>query len=417
MSPQSLEESRTAFESMFEHASIGIVISNQDGTIVRANREANRIFGYGKDELIGQKVEVLVPAPLRQKHVGHRTHYNQQPLARPMGLGMTLSGLKKDGTEFPVEISLADYEVGGKKEIVSFIIDITQRKKDEERLKTLTEELEDKVEERTEALSQAIKELQQTNENLGLEMEQRKRAEEDARRAFEKEKDLGELKSRFVSMASHEFRTPLSGILTSAALIDRHSQAGDKEKISKHVQTVKVSVHSLTNILNDFLSLDKLEAGKIERHPTSFPIDDFARDLVQEMESLAKKNQRILYEHRGDKGPVSLDKELLRNILINLLSNAVKYSSEGTEIRFITETRQASVVITVQDAGIGIPEAEQKHLFERFFRAGNALNVPGTGLGLNIVRKYLDLMDGTILCKTRENEGTTFIVTIPLTPL
>lgn len=409
----SREESKVAFESMFEYASIGILISNPTGVIEKVNPAASRLFGYEPGELVGQKIEALIPPALRKSHVQHRENYSHHATPRPMGLGMDLSALKKDGTTFPVEISLAAYAIGDKKEIVSFVSDITKRKKDEDALQKLTEELETKVKERTEALSQAIQELQQMNENLSRAMEQRKKAEEDALHAFEKEKDLGELKSRFVSMASHEFRTPLSGILTSVSLIDRHNQEGSKEKINKHVRTIKTSVHNLTNILNDFLSLDKLEAGKIECHPSTFILDDFARDLVHEMESLAKKDQRIVYQHLGESMPVSLDKELLRNILLNLLSNAMKYSPTGTEVRFVTEIQGASVTLTVKDMGIGIPEAEQKHLFERFFRAGNASTVQGTGLGLNIVRKYLDLMGGTIRYKSQENEGTTFTVTLP----
>ncbi len=409
----SREESKVAFESMFEHASIGILISNTAGVIEQVNPAASRLFGYESGELVGQKIEVLIPSNLRKTHVHHREGYANHPSPRPMGLGMDLSALKKDGTTFPIEISLATYAIGDKKEIVSFVSDITKRKRDEEALRTLTEGLEIKVRERTDALSQAIQELQQMNENLNREMEQRKKAEEEALRSFEKEKELGELKSRFVSMASHEFRTPLSGILTSASLIDRHNQISDKEKITKHVGTIKSSVKNLTNILNDFLSLDKLDEGKIECRPSSFSIEDFAKDLTDEMQSLAKKDQRILYKHQGEEGLVVLDQEILRNVLINLLSNAMKYSPEGTEVHFGTQLQEAQIVMTVRDAGIGIPEAEQERLFERFFRARNATNVSGTGLGLNIVRRYLDLMGGTIQVKSKENEGTTFTVILP----
>lgn len=417
--PQHLrEKNQAAFESMFEHASIGIIISNADGEIQKVNPAADRIFGYDAEELIGQKIEILIPSSVRGNHVQHREKYNHQMNSRPMGLGMDLLGLKKDGSTFPVEISLASYKTHDSREIVSFISDITKRKKDEESLKTLTERLENKVEERTEELSQAIKELQQMNENLNREMEQRKKAEEEAKRAFEKEKDLGELKTRFVSMASHEFRTPLSGVLTSAALIERYNQSGDQEKISKHTQTIRSSVRSLTNILNDFLSLDKLEEGRVECRPSSFSIEAFSKDLVDEMQSLAKKDQLILYEHRSENQrepeTVTLDQEILRNVLINLLSNAMKYSPEGAEIHFVTEIQNSQITLTIQDKGIGIPEAEQKNLFERFFRAHNATNIQGTGLGLNIVKRYLDLMGGRLQITSKENVGTTVTVRLPL---
>ena len=403
---------------MFEHASIGIVISNQEGKIERVNPAADCLFGYAPGELVGQKIEVLIPPALKKTHIRHRAHYNEHPTARPMGLGMDLSALKKDGSIVPIEISLATYETGDRKEIVSFISDITKRKKDEEVLRTLTVELDSKVNQRTEELSQAIRELQQTNENLQREMEQRKKAEEEVLKALEKEKDLSELKSRFVSMASHEFRTPLSGILTSVSLIDRHQQAGDPGKAKKHIETIKSSVRNLTTLLNDFLSLDKLEAGKIECRPRSFSIEEFARDLTEEMQSLAKKGQTIVHRHSedADHGTVFLDQELLRNILLNLLSNAVKYSHEGGEIHFETKVEGSKVILSVRDKGIGIPESERGHLFERFFRARNATAIQGTGLGLNIVKRYLDLMKGTIEYTSGENKGATFTVTLPLTP-
>lgn len=413
MSPHSRVESGVAFESMFEHASVGIIISNADGKIELVNAHASRLFGYEPGELVGQKIEVLIPMPLRHRHVDHRAKYTQQMTPRPMGIGMDLSALKKDGSTFPVEVSLASYDTPEGREVVSFINDISKRKKNEEDLKTLTEELEQKVTERTDALSQAIKELQQTNEDLSYEMEYRKKAEEEVRQAFEKERVLGELKSRFVSMASHEFRTPLSGILTSASLIERYNADSNRDKIAKHVLTIKSSVHSLTNILNDFLSLDKLDAGKIERHSSEFALSDFASELAQEMEAHAKKGQKIVHAHQGQGNLVMQDREMLRNILINLLSNALKYSPENAPVHFTTSVDKNSIILSIADSGIGIPEAEQAHLFERFFRASNAMLVQGTGLGLNIVRRYLDLLKGTIQCKSRENEGTTFTVTLP----
>lgn len=413
MTPASQKGQIAAFEAMFKHASLGIIISNQAGQIIQTNPATDQLFGYQPGELIGQKIEVLIPDRMKAAHVQHREKYNQYPTPRFMGMGIDLLALKKDGTVFPVEISLATYTTGGDKEIVSFISDITKRKKDGEALKMLNEQLKNKVVKRTEALSQAIMELQQMNETLNYEVAQRKRIEEEARLAFEKEKSLGELKSRFVSMASHEFRTPLSGILTSVSLIDRYNQAGTKEKIDKHVQKIKGSVHSLTSILNDFLSLDKLDEGRIECHPEPFLIQELAEDLAQEMETLTKKNQKIIYEHQGSNTSLFLDKGLVRNIIINLLSNALKYSFDDTDIQFTTKIQDKEVSITVQDEGIGIPTADQEHLFGRFFRAQNATNISGTGLGLNIVKKYLDLMAGTISYKSQENVGTTFVVVLP----
>ncbi|MCE9624611.1 MAG: HAMP domain-containing histidine kinase, partial [Deltaproteobacteria bacterium] len=251
--------------------------------------------------------------------------------------------------------------------------------------------------------------------NLQEEMEQRQRAERETLEALEKEKELNELKSRFVSMASHEFRTPLSAILTSVSLIDRYHLPEDEKKRAKHVQTIKSSVHSLTNILNDFLSLDKLEKGKVEYRPSQFDLVGFATELADEMQELAKPGQRIVYRHTGCDGPVFLDKHMFRGILINLLSNAIKYSDEGQEISFTSEMDLTNLTLTVQDHGIGIPESDQKHLFETFFRGKNVASIQGTGLGLNIVKRCLDLMDGRIQFSSEVDEGSTFKIFLPKT--
>ena len=381
-----------AAQSMFEHSSLGIIVVDEKGGIVQANPHAYRLFGYCKEELIGKKIEILIPQNLRDKHVGHRNQYHDSPKDRSMGIGMDLRAVRKDGTEFPVEISLASYQLGTRRETVSFISDITERKKIEEALKKLNADLENKVEERTKELSQALLELHHINEDL---------------------KKESELKSRFVSMASHEFRTPLGGILTSATLIARYNDPADVEKRAKHIHTIQSSVKNLTSILNDFLSLDKLEGGKIECHPSTFAMIEFSQEIVREMQTATKKGQRILDSYQGQKDQVFLDKDMLRNVFINLLSNAIKYSPENSELGLSAVFSQSQVVIVIQDHGIGIPEADQKNLFEKFFRAGNVSTVQGTGLGLNIIKRYLDLMGGSIHFASRENEGSTFTITLP----
>jgi PAS domain S-box-containing protein len=406
-------EGRAALESIFNAANLGMIISNAEGTIQQVNPYTNQLFGYEEGELVGQKIEVLIPPGAKERHVGHRETFNKNPRTRAMGLGMDLSACKKDGTLFPVEISLTHYERNGKKEIVSFVSDITERKKLEEELKTLNVKLEKKVEERTKELAQAFLELQQINQNLQEEMGQRQRAEQELRESLERERELSELKSRFVSIASHEFRTPLSGILSSASLISRYRDPMHEEKREKHVGTIKASVHSLTNILNDFLSLDKLEKGKTEYSPREFPLQEWARDLCEEMQELTKPRQRIVCCHQGEEGSVFLDPQLLRSIFMNLLSNAIKYSSDGQEIYFSTQVEGLEVSMVVRDQGLGIPEKDQKHLFETFFRAKNVTGIQGTGLGLHIVKRSLDLMGGKIRFNSEENVGSSFEVKLP----
>jgi len=239
-----------------------------------------------------------------------------------------------------------------------------------------------------------------------------KKAAEEILFSLEKERNLNEMKSKFVSIASHEFRTPLSTILSSVTLIDKYKNEEDSEKRTKHIERIKSSVKNLTEILNDFLSLEKLEAGKIETHLSTFDLVDFAKELSEELQALSKAGQEIIYTHSGEQRMVTLDKQLLRNICINLLNNAIKYSPENNRIEFRSSIN-GSIELEVSDEGIGIPDEDQTHLFERFFRAANVTAIQGTGLGLNIVKRYVQLLNGNINFASRVNKGTTFKIQFP----
>lgn len=243
---------------------------------------------------------------------------------------------------------------------------------------------------------------------------ERKKAETEALNALQKERELNELKSRFVSMASHEFRTPLATILSSLTLIERYNKDGDEEKRAKHIARIKSSVGNLVSILNDFLSMDKLEEGMITNRPEKFDLTKLCQDIREEMQVMAKQGQIITYRHYGAATEVVLDEQLLRNILINLLSNAVKYSDEGKVVSFETVLRDNQLELTVTDQGIGIPIEDQQHVFSTFFRANNVTNIQGTGLGLNIVKKYLDLMGGQINFVSEPQKGSIFKVKFDL---
>ena len=246
---------------------------------------------------------------------------------------------------------------------------------------------------------------------------EQRQAERDMVAALKKERELNELKSRFVSMASHEFRTPLATVLSSINLVSRHSENANQEAVEKHVGRIRNSVRNLTSILNDFLSLEKLEQGKVEFRPEDFDMCDLAASVTDEIGGMTKQGQTILLDcckEESCTGRIvhNLDPQLIRNILFNMLSNAVKYSGEGSEIVF-TVAITDHLTLKVKDQGMGIPKDEQQHLFERFFRAKNATNIQGTGLGLNIVKKHVDLMDGKIDFTSELNEGTTFVITLP----
>ncbi|MBX2842980.1 MAG: response regulator [Flammeovirgaceae bacterium] len=242
---------------------------------------------------------------------------------------------------------------------------------------------------------------------------ERKKAEEEIRRALAKERELNELKSRFVTMASHEFKTPLSTILSSSSLIARYHDEAAQPKRVKHVERIKTNVKHLNRLLNDFLSLGRIEEGKIQNTPVWTNITEVCEVIKEEIQQMATNTQEIKLLVEGYKREIFVDEQLLKNILMNLLSNAVKYSPNGKDVILKLNFESNKVKILVQDHGIGIPEIEQLHLFERFFRAKNTTNIQGTGLGLNIVKKYLDLIGGEIEFESKLNEGSKFTVVLP----
>ena len=241
-----------------------------------------------------------------------------------------------------------------------------------------------------------------------------KQAERNIRSALVREQELNELKSRFISMASHEFRTPLSAILSSAILIEKQNEPGKEVKREKYIGQIKTNVRNLVVILNDFLSLSKLEEGKVTAHKEKFDIVQFSKSVVEEIDSSKKYGQKIIIKHKQPTINVLLDPKLTRHILTNLLSNAIKYSQENKNIDLILNKNQENIVIKVVDRGIGIPQEEQSNLFQRFFRADNSSIIQGTGLGLHIVKQYVELMGGRVTFKSELNKGATFIVEMPI---
>jgi PAS domain S-box-containing protein len=241
-----------------------------------------------------------------------------------------------------------------------------------------------------------------------------KKAEEDILRLLKNEQDLGKLKSRFVSMASHEFRTPLTSIMNSTNLLSKYvDKADSQEKQKNNISRIKLSLRHLLSILDDFLSLDRLEQRKITVRETNFIIPDFCKEIIDSFTGIIKNTSLIKYTHTGEEN-VMTDVSIFKNILTNLISNAIKYSPEWSEIILETSLANDRLKIVVKDNGIGIPKSEQKNLFDRFFRAENAVNIQGTGLGLNIVKNYLDLLDGRIDFTSEQNKGTVFTVEIPI---
>jgi signal transduction histidine kinase len=243
----------------------------------------------------------------------------------------------------------------------------------------------------------------------------RKNLEEGLVKALEKERELGELKSRFVTMASHEFRTPLTMILSSTFLLENTAPENFEAERPIHTSRIKRAVNNLTLILNEFLSLEKLEQNKVEVVASDVNIPEFIQDTLSEMEILKREKQVIEYRHSEDQWIARIDHHLLWSIITNLISNAIKYSKSGDRIEITSEIKKTEILLTVKDPGIGIPDDEQQFIFGRFFRARNAINIEGTGLGLHIIQKYIHLLSGTITFTSQLDMGTTFTVTLPVT--
>lgn len=399
--------------SLFENATEGIILTNGKGVIVVANPAAENMFGYDKGELIDQPIEILIPEKFKPTHHQHREGFYKKPSNRTMGHGRDLYGQKKDTSNLPVEISLSHYKRDGETFVIAFIVDITERKqiegrmlqqKDElekitEKMRQLNAELEIKVEERTLILKEALQKLEQSQEELSG--------------ALDKERQLNEIKSRFVSMASHEFRTPLTTVLSSASLISKYTSGEDQEKRDKHIFRIKNSVNNLNDILEDFLSLGKLNEGKLHATLEEVNLKELIADTVDEMKAIVKKDQYFELECNGNCDGFT-DKKLFRNIMINLVSNAAKFSDEGAKILIRGNVKDGMASISVIDQGIGISDKDKEHLFSSFFRAANATNIQGTGLGLHIVKRYVDLLGGKVSVESELNRGTTVNFTIPV---
>ena len=386
-------------DAIIENAIDGIITIDDKGTIEHLNPAALELFGYHREELVGHNVSVLMPEPDHSRHDKYLSNYKQTGEKHIIGVGREVNGKRKNGTVFPFRLGVSEIKFTDRKIYTGFIHDLSKEKANEEQIKTYTEKLEIKIKERTRDLVKLVSELEMAKENM--------------RALFQKEKELNQLKTRFVSMASHEFRTPLSSMQLSASLIDKYTSKQDVAGVEKHTSKIKNSINNLTTILNDFLSLEKLEAGKVEVAAQSFNIIAFAEEIAEEMQMITKQNQHIIYEHTGTTANVYLDPNLLRNCIINLISNSVKYSGEDTLIQFNSIVKDDELILEVKDNGIGIPEADLNNLFEPFFRAHNTGDIPGTGLGLNIVKRYVGLMNGTVTCKSEQNSGTVFTLSFP----
>lgn len=373
-----LKISNNFLKNLLKNAGTSIIATDTKGIIKLFNPTAEKLLGYKAREVVNKKTpaifhdpdEINVRAELFSKELGVRINPGFDTLTakakRNIIENEEWTHIRKDKSCFPVSLTVSALhdEANNINGYLGIAIDISERNK----------------------------------------------MMEDLNNALENEKKLGELKSRFVSVASHEFRTPLSTILSSIYLLSKYTTTEEQPKREKHIKRIEESIQFLNDILNEFLTIGKLEDGDQKVNWAQLDLASEIKGIINDIKGIIKVDQKINFKHLGQKN-VILDPSLFKHIVLNLLSNAIKFSPENVPIEITTEVNTEQILFSIKDYGIGIPEEDQKFLFKRFFRASNAEHIKGTGLGLYIVAKHCQLLDGSISLNSELNKGTKFVVT------
>jgi len=376
------------FRELLEAAPDAIMQVDAEGRIILLNRVTEDMFGYSRDELLGQPVEVLIPQELHARHADHRAQYRNHPMTRTMGSGLALEGIRKDGSRFPVEISLSPSQSADGFRVTAIIRDTTERLMAEERLRKVREDY-------TQRLAETNAELEMTNREL-----------ERANR----------LKSEFLASMSHELRTPLHTIIGFSELLGEELEGPLNEKQHRFVQHIHNDSLHLLELINDVLDISKIEADRLELRPEAFDFTALIAESLASVRSLAEAKSHIL-ETTSDVPPaVEADRLRIKQVLVNLLSNAIKFTPEGGRISVDARVQESAVVVSVSDTGIGIPPEEHESIFDKFHQVGATTKGvrEGTGLGLAITKRLVEQHGGNISVQSKPRQGSTFVFTLPL---
>jgi PAS domain S-box-containing protein len=396
-----LRESEERFRTLIEHAPDGMELIDLDGFYVDVNSESSRQLGYSKEELLRMSVFDIDPAV-------DKNTFNSRVKSNPRGERLTFESIhkRKDGTLFPVEVIITKLNVAGTECILSVVRDITERKEAAKKLELYQNNLEELVKERTH-------EIELINRKLLAEIEKEIEVEVMLKEALAKEKELNELKSRFISTASHEFKTPLTTVLSSVELIQRYGKGWTQEKHNSHLDKIKVSVDHLTKIIDDVLLISRADDGRLKYSPERLDFELLCRQFIEDAGAKYKGGRSLNFTYFSAEKEIYIDPKLWRFIIVNLLTNAYKYSPERSAIDFSVSVDKKNIMVIVKDKGIGMAPDDAEHLFEPFFRARNSYEIEGTGLGLSIVKRSVDVQGGRISVKTRMGIGTAFEIHVP----
>lgn len=380
-----LKEKIGFYKVCFDSMQAGILVFNDFGEIVIANTPISIYFEYSTYELQNLKVCTLF------KDCSVFKNFQQNPEKKKFKSLVELTGVKKSGAKLIVEASFGKISYEGNNYFKLLLTDITRRKKKEIKIQSLNVQLEEEVKLRNIELESVVQKL---------------------RKSLSKEKELNFLKTKFIALASHEFKTPLAAILSSTELMAKYSDLDNVEKRNEHLKKIKSMISHLNHMLDDLLTLENIEAGEINLSLSNFKLSDLIKNISANTKPFLKKKQQLIFENEQD-CEIYHDTKIITIILKNLIYNAIKYSNEKETIKVCVLTNKRNIYFTIEDHGIGIPISEQNLIFNRFFRAKNALYYPGTGIGLNIVKGYVQNLNGTISFESVENKGTIFKVQLP----
>jgi PAS domain S-box-containing protein len=345
------------------------------------------MFGYSREELLGQLVEKLIPEVARSTHRKHRDHYAQHPTVRPMGAGLELLALRKDGATFPVEISLSPIRSAEGNRVIAVVRNITDRKKAEAEIHSLQAQF-------TATLTEANKQLEIRNREV-----------ERANR----------LKSEFLASMSHELRTPLHTIIGFSDLLAEELKGPLNETQRRFVEHIRRDSRHLLALISDTLDFSKIEAGRLSVHPEEFDASEKMAGWLDRLRSLANAKKQTIVEAYAPNVTVYADPVRLKEILYNLVSNAIKFTPDGGTITIEAQRAENHALFRVTDTGIGIPEAEHAAIFDTFYQLGPTTKGvrEGTGLGLSITKSLVELHGGEIRVRSKAGEGSVFEFTLP----